>query len=159
QERAFMQLLSWYSAQAYERARLYAAEKTAHETAVLDRKRAEFLASAGTILSSSLDLDATLASLAKAAVPHVADWCIVELAASRGADRPVVAAHRDPGKLESVLALRRHIRRAVGFSYGLDAAIASGMALLTREITEALRVEQFPENPELHRLCADVGVV
>src|SRR3989442_12679608 len=39
--------------------------------------RARYLARAGQVLGSSLDLDATLHTVAELAVPHVADWSFV----------------------------------------------------------------------------------
>ena len=40
--------------------------------------RLHFLAEAGTLLSSSLDYEATLADLAGLLVPRIADYCIVD---------------------------------------------------------------------------------
>ena len=44
------------------------------------QRRAAWLAEAGRLLSSSLDLEATMANIARAAVPSFADGCIIELA-------------------------------------------------------------------------------
>jgi PAS domain S-box-containing protein len=56
------------------------------------------LSETGRILSSSLDYQQTLRNVAWAAVPALADWCLVELA-GEGDDRrdQVVVAHRNPG--------------------------------------------------------------
>jgi PAS domain S-box-containing protein len=47
------------------------------------QKRAEaaqrFLAEAGEALATSLDVEATLANIARLAVPRLADWCVVHL--------------------------------------------------------------------------------
>ena len=52
-------------------------------TDIEDRKLAEerqrFLAEAGWVLGSSLDYEQTLADVARLAVPHVADWCAVDI--------------------------------------------------------------------------------
>src|SRR6185437_6565453 len=56
---------------ALERARLYDARDRQAE-------RDGFLAEASRLLSSSLDYEATLASLAQAAVPALGDWCAVD---------------------------------------------------------------------------------
>jgi PAS domain S-box-containing protein len=55
-----------------------------------------FLADAGQILSRSLDLTTTLASLASITVPDFADWCQVDLVEGDGSIRTVAVAHRDP---------------------------------------------------------------
>jgi signal transduction histidine kinase/CheY-like chemotaxis protein len=111
-ERSFLQVMSWYSAQALERARLYAAERSARELAEANERRSLFLAHAGAILTSSLDFGSTLASVAAAAVPQVADWCIVELEKERDRDHPAAVAHVDPSKTGLLRELRLRFRAA-----------------------------------------------
>ncbi len=55
-----------------------------------------FLSDAGRILAQSLDLDKNLQSLARAAVPSIADWCEIDLSTPDGGIRTVALAHRDP---------------------------------------------------------------
>jgi PAS domain S-box-containing protein len=66
------------------------------------QKRAEevqrFLAEAGTVLSSSLDCRTVLASVARMAVPTLADWCYVDLVHDDGSIRRVASAHVDPAR-------------------------------------------------------------
>ena len=62
------------------------------------RKRSEFMADASAILASSLDYEATLSAVTKLAVPHIADWCAVDIVAE-GQLRRVAVAHLDPEKL------------------------------------------------------------
>jgi signal transduction histidine kinase/ActR/RegA family two-component response regulator len=152
-ERAFLQLLSWYAAQAFERAWLYASEKGAREAAVASQRRAEFLANAGNILMSSLDYRATLASVAKAAVPSVADWCIVELVCT---PEPF-AVHADPSKVATVLELREYRRVMTGASTDIDAVLKSGKPMCLREVTRAM-LEQRAPDPHYQRLADEVGV-
>lgn len=54
------------------------------------------LAESGRILASSLDYEQTLRNVAEAAVPAVADWCVVDLVDDDLRRRRVVTAHRDP---------------------------------------------------------------
>ena len=55
------------------------------------------LSETGRILSSSLDYQQTLRNVAWAAVPALADWCLVELADEPDDRRDqVVVAHRNP---------------------------------------------------------------
>ena len=57
------------------------------------------LSETGRILSSSLDHQQTLRNVAWAAVPALADWCLVELADEPGDRREgVVVAHRNPDR-------------------------------------------------------------
>jgi phosphoserine phosphatase RsbU/P len=53
------------------------------------------LADAGEALLSSLDLEATLQTAARVAVPAMADWCAVELFAPTGDASPAMVAHGD----------------------------------------------------------------
>ncbi len=63
-----------------------------------DRSRLELLAEAGRVLSESLDLDTTLASLARLTISRFADYCLLfELGEGRAVSL-VAAAHVDPGK-------------------------------------------------------------
>lgn len=73
-------------------------------TDIDDQKRAEgilgFLAQVSTVLASSLDYETTLAAVARMAVPHVADWCVVDMLEPSGQTRRLAVAHRDPAKVE-----------------------------------------------------------
>ncbi|HEY0083160.1 MAG TPA: ATP-binding protein, partial [Pyrinomonadaceae bacterium] len=59
-----------------------------------------FLAEASTALSSSLDYQTTLATVARLAVPQFADWCAVDMVDEEGTLRRLVVAHIDPAKIE-----------------------------------------------------------
>jgi PAS domain S-box-containing protein len=63
--------------------------------------RSEFLAQAGEALVSSLDYRATLANVARLAVPDLADWCAVDiLEPGDQAAQQVAVAHVDPAKMD-----------------------------------------------------------
>ena len=71
-------------------------------TDIEDRRLAEerqrFLAEAGWVLGSSLDYEQTLADVARLAVPHVADWCTVDIFVDGKLER-LALEHVDPLKL------------------------------------------------------------
>ncbi|HUQ23242.1 MAG TPA: PAS domain-containing protein [Gaiellaceae bacterium] len=69
--------------------------------------RLHFLAEAGSLLSASLDYEATLADLAGLLVPRVADYCIVDALDEEGGLRQVVISHRNPESEELLRELRR----------------------------------------------------
>jgi signal transduction histidine kinase len=77
------------------------------EMAGQERRRLAFLAEAGAAFASSLDLPATLAAVARLAVPELADLCLVDLRDESGAIRCVAAAHAEPTKQTLVDELRR----------------------------------------------------
>ena len=77
---------------------------------VTERRQAEenhrFLAEASAVLASSLDYETTLASVARLAVPVLADWCAVDIADEEGAIRRLAVAAQDRAKEELVWKLR-----------------------------------------------------
>ncbi|UBV45402.1 GAF domain-containing protein (plasmid) [Deinococcus taeanensis] len=114
-EQDFLHAVATIGAQALDRARLLDAERRA-------RERLTFFAQASEALAGSLDLDTTLASVTRLAVPRVADWCAVylpegehlrllaathvhgdKLAALRGALDAVAVHQSDPGGAGRVL--------------------------------------------------------
>jgi signal transduction histidine kinase len=157
-ERSIVQVIAWHSAQALERARLYTAAREARVASEASRRRSEFLASSGAILSSSLALPETLTSLTRAAVPSVADWCIVELKEQLRQGPPVVA-HVDPTKAQLVLDLSRRFRALGDREHGLAAVMASGRSVLYRSIPEAETREAMKAQPGLAELYFQSGMV
>jgi PAS domain S-box-containing protein len=69
-------------------------------------ERREFLARATIELNSSLDYAQTLATVARLAVPRMADWCAVDVVEEEGLKRLAVA-HVDPSRIEAVKELER----------------------------------------------------
>ena len=69
---------------------------------ITELKRAEqgqrFLAEAGRVLAGSLDYEETLSSVARLAVPDIADWCGIDVLADGELAR-VAVAHVDPEKI------------------------------------------------------------
>jgi signal transduction histidine kinase len=78
-EQVFAVVVARLAAQALLRAQLYDSERAARAEAEAARQRATFLGEGSAILASSLEWDATLASIARLAVPSIADWCTVEV--------------------------------------------------------------------------------
>lgn len=62
--------------------------------------RTRLLAESGRILASSLDYQQTLRNVANLAVPAIADWCTLDLVDQRLRRERVIAAHKDPARLE-----------------------------------------------------------
>lgn len=88
--------------EAEERSRRLVREQGARAEAEAARRRAEFLAEASRVLGASIDHRVTLASLARLAVPELADCCIVDLLRDGGSTLRVGIAHVDPRK-EAIL--------------------------------------------------------
>ena len=85
---------------ALTHADLYEEQRHARDTAEHARQQATFLAEAGSALSASLDYEATLTSVARLAVPSIADWCAVDMLGEGGKLQRLAVAHVDPKKVE-----------------------------------------------------------
>jgi PAS domain S-box-containing protein len=66
-----------------------------------------FLADASAILAASLDYEATIASVARLAVPAIADWSAVDIVDDDGELRSLALVHADSGRLAEISDLRR----------------------------------------------------
>ncbi|MEJ2215568.1 MAG: ATP-binding protein [Gemmatimonadota bacterium] len=79
---------------------------------ITDRKRAEetqrFLAEASSVLTSSLDYEGTLRSVARLVVPRFADWCVIYIV-QEGQIHRVETAHADPEREKAARALKRYV--------------------------------------------------
>jgi signal transduction histidine kinase len=81
-------------------------EKRAQEEQA--RREAEFLANCSAVLASSLDVHATLQTLARLTIPHLADWCVIDIVREDGEIERVASAHADPAR-EPLLAELQHL--------------------------------------------------
>jgi signal transduction histidine kinase len=90
--------------------RAFAAERAALAAAEQARRRLELLAMAGTVLSGSLEPQATLQEIATLIVPDIADWCRVDLLDSDGRLHRALAHHSDPEKARSCMDLVMRLR-------------------------------------------------
>lgn len=129
-------------------------ERAARAEAEQAEARAEFLAEASRVLSSTFDYETTLARIARLAVPFLADYCLIDVV-DGGSLRRIAMAHADPAREPLLRELQRfapdtacednpivrtlRTRRALVLRRADDvppAAIAPGCALaaLSREL-------------------------
>lgn len=73
-------------------------ERAARVRAERAEREAQFLAEASTALAGSLDYERTLATVARLAVPRLADWCVIDTLGHGGSFERVAVAHVDPEK-------------------------------------------------------------
>jgi signal transduction histidine kinase/CheY-like chemotaxis protein len=123
---------------AEEQLRRLAAEKAALEaTARIEKEqrvRRDFLARAGEAFASSLDYRTTLATVARLAVPELADWCSVELIEpGTTVASQVAVVHADPTKVQ--------FARELGARYPPDPSAASGAPQVIRSAKSELYAE------------------
>jgi PAS domain S-box-containing protein len=96
--------------------------------------RIRFLAEASTLLSASLDYEATLADLGRLLVPRIADYCIVDTVVEDEASlRQVVISHRDPEREALLRELRRRYPPEENESHPVSEVLASGKPILIED--------------------------
>jgi hypothetical protein len=116
-------LASLYETERRERARAEAAER-----------RSAFLAKAGTVLASSLDYPATLATVARLAVPEMGDWCVVDVADAEGRLQRLAIQHADPSKVAAVRRLSELYPEERDQPYGPGKVFRTGRAEVASDI-------------------------
>ena len=100
--------------------------------------RLAFLAAAGTMLGASLDYETTLQSLARLAVPALADWCVVDLVQDDGSLRRLAVAHVDPAREALLWELaRRYPPDPNQMSRPIGKVLGSGKPVLVAETPAA----------------------
>jgi len=140
-----------------ERDLLLAREQLARAEAVRARRRLALLASVGTVLYSPLDYEATLESIARLAIPELADWCLVDIVEESGSVSQLAAAHADPareGLLHELMAYRRFGEDAPGT---VAQVLRTSRPVLVAETSESFLAERATGEEHLG-LLRDLGV-
>jgi PAS domain S-box-containing protein len=108
-------------------------------TDIHDQKQAEqaqrFLVEAGATLGSSLEYRATLAAVAKLAVPRIADWVRVDILEDNRL-RTLAVEHVDPAKIELALELAKRYPEDPEAAHGPPYVVRTGESHLLSEITD-----------------------
>ena len=128
---------------------------------ITDRKQAEdnlqFLSNASTSLSSSLDYETTLNTVAKLAVPNVGDWCAIDMVGSDGQVQLVAVAHKDPERAAWARQLREASPTDLSAEHGLPQVLRTGRSELYPLITDEMLVETAADDREL-ALTRELGM-
>jgi signal transduction histidine kinase len=128
---------------------------------ITERKRADaaahFLTEVSDVLASSLDYKTTLASVARLAVPHIADWCAVHVKAEDGTIQQLALSHVDPAKVELAQEMQHRYLDDPNVPYGVPNVIQTGKPGLFARITDEQRVDA-PDDAEPLRLLINLGL-
>lgn len=108
-----------------------------------------FLAQASEILASSLDYEATLASITRLAVPRFADWAAVDLLSPEGSIHRVEVAHVDEEKVHLAWELFRKYPPNLNDQAGLALVLRTGKTDFTPVIPD---LSTLITDPELLRI-------
>lgn len=120
-------------------------------------RRLRFLTDATTILTSSLDYETTVASLALLVVPHFADWCTISTLEEGGAIRQLAVAHVDPDKVEWARELEQRYPVNPDDAYGVPQVLRTGESVLLPDISDAL-LEMSAHDPAHLEILRRVGM-
>lgn len=115
-----------------------------------------FKAEASKVLASSLDYQTTLNSVARLAVPHVADWCVVDLLDSNGALQMVAISHSDPNQVKWARERRRSNPPDMKATSGLTNVLRTGKPEFHPVITNDM-IEKAAKSPEELQLLRKIG--
>jgi PAS domain S-box-containing protein len=99
------------------------------------QQRMAFLAQAGLVLDSSLDLHETLANLAHLTVPELAQLTVIDLAGEDGTVRTAVAAAQEPQYAFAVEQMRRDHPLRASSAHPVVGVLRSGKAMLLSEMS------------------------
>ncbi len=142
-----------------ERGRVKLAVNIFHD--ITERKRSEdaqrFLAEASEVLSSSLDYETTLASVARLAVPRVADWCAVDIVNEDGQLRRLAVAHVDPRKVELARELQERYPVDLDAPRGVANVLRTGQSEYYPEVNDAL-IQAAAQDDEHLTVLREVGM-
>src|SRR6202011_419805 len=119
---------------------LYEQQTTLRQSAESSELRSRFLAQAGAVLSSSLDYEATLASVADLAVPAFADWASVDVIQESGEVQRLAVKHIDPKKI--ALAYEYSRRYPPRDTEATQVALRTGKSVLMEDIPDSLIIER-----------------
>jgi PAS domain S-box-containing protein len=112
-----------------------------------------FLSDSSAALASSLDYETTLATVARLAVPHMADWCIVHIVEPNDHVRPLAAAHVDPDKVRWARELQA---RYPATPRGVARVLQTGSTEIFPNITEEM-VAASAQDSEHFQMLLQVG--
>jgi len=150
-ERRFLATLAHHAAQALDRARLF-------EEAERVQASLRFLSEASSVLARSLDYDATLSTVARLAVPWMADWASIDMLRPDGTFRRVAVAHVDPEKVELGWELSRRQPPTPRDLTGPTSVVRTGNSEVFEDISDALLAQAITD-AEVLRIIRSLGLV
>ena len=131
-DRVFLSSLAGQCAQALQRS-------TALERTERLNEQLLFLARASEVLSSSLDLDAVLESIAQLLVPRLTDWCVIYLPSPDGQQLlPVTVVHQDPAMVSFLRQFIEHNPVETTAENGTGRVFVTGLPEVIPVITDEM---------------------
>jgi signal transduction histidine kinase len=150
-ERRFLRTLSRHAAQALDRARLFEEAKRVEVSL-------RFLSEASNVLAGSLDYDATLAAVARLAVPRIADWTSIDMLNPDGTLRRVALAHIDPEKVALGWELSHRHPPGPNDPRGPGCVVRTGQSEVFADVSDDMLARAVPDTSSL-RIVRSLGPV
>jgi signal transduction histidine kinase/CheY-like chemotaxis protein len=113
-----------------------------------------YLAEAGQLLSTSLDIRSTLTRLLGLLVPRLADWCAIHLDGEPPEDMPI--AHVEPDKADVLRELYRRFPLPSDSPYGYPYVLRTGQSQLVARV-EPGAIAEAAQSPEHRELLRQIG--
>ncbi|MBW4610527.1 MAG: PAS domain S-box protein [Hassallia sp. WJT32-NPBG1] len=151
-------IIAWYSGRKALSLANAESQRQAEDQLRQSYERLEFLANATSRLGTSLDYKTTIASVAKLAVPFIADICVVdlietELAASQNR---VAVAHVEPVKEQLLIELSNKYPYILNQNSFISKVVSDRIPYLISEVTESI-ILQHAQDAEHLRLLKELG--
>jgi hypothetical protein len=121
------------------------------------RRRLKFLIDATASIDTSLDPAEALRNLARAAVPELAELCVIDLLDRNGAITSTAAAALDPAVAEGVESLRRRVPLDLNGDHPVARALASGEPCVVDDLTDEDELVQAAQGEEHQRFMRSAG--
>jgi PAS domain S-box-containing protein len=122
-----------------------------------EEERLKFVHEAMSKLGSSLDHAVTLQAVARLAVPHIADWCAIDMQEDDGTITRLATAHVDPAKVALAEELARRYPTPPDAPQGVRAVLRTGKTEWARAIPDAVLVARTVDAEHL-RIARELGL-
>jgi PAS domain S-box-containing protein len=119
-----------------------------------EERARDLLADASRVLASSLDYETTLRSVARLAVPRLADWCAVDVVEDGGHIRRVAVEHPDPARVRAVQEIERRYPTPADAPRGAPQVVRTGQTEWVHEIPPRVFEEAAVDAEHLELLQA-----
>ncbi len=139
------------------------AEENAEQARALVAEREQgaaalrFLGEASAALGGSLEYETTLATVARLAIPALADWCAIDLAQPDGTLRRIAITHVDPAREAWGWELERRFPPQPGEGGSYD-VLRNGQSRYVPDITPDM-LDMPGRDPEYLRILRELGLV
>jgi serine phosphatase RsbU (regulator of sigma subunit) len=121
------------------------------------RRQLRFLIDATATFDGSLDPTESLRNLAQAAVPELAELCVIDLLDERGAIGESVAAATVPAVAIELERLRRDVPLDLDGTHPVARALASGERRVVEDLTDERALADVAQSDEHQRFMRDAG--